>query len=81
MMSVKVKVYNMVKYNKESVKVGEAYYDIEGFKVVSGGKEAEEIEKMTDANSADDYHEYLVLDLGNGETATFRNSYVDMFRD
>lgn len=80
-MRVKVKVYNKVKYDMDSVKVGETFYDIKGFKVVCGGKEAEEIEAMTDANSADDYHEYLVLDLGNGETATYRNSYVDMFRD
>ena len=80
MIKVIVKVYDGVKYDIKSKVANRVEYDIAGFKVVCGGKEAEEIESMTDSNSADDYHEYLVLDLGNGETATFRNSYVDMFR-
>ena len=80
MMKVIVKVYDLVKYERGSKKIAQVEYDIEGFKVVGGGVEAEEIEKDIDANSIDEYHEYLVLDLGNGETATFRNSHVDLFR-
>ena len=44
------------------------------------GDRAIEIGLETDENSRDEYNEYLVLDLGNGETATFCNSHVDMFR-
>lgn len=74
-MKVKVKVYDGVKYKEESKKVAE----IEGFEVVTGDR-AIEIGLETDENSRDEYNEYLVLDLGNGETATFCNSHVDMFR-
>lgn len=78
-MKVKVKVYNGVKYNANTEKVAEAEYEIEGFEVVTGER-ATEIGLTTDENSRDEYNEYLVLDLGNGETATFCNSHVDMFR-
>lgn len=78
-MKVKVKVYNGVKYNANTEKVAEVEYEIEGFEVVTGER-ATEIGLTTDENSRDEYNEYLVLDLGNGETATFCNSHVDMFR-
>ena len=78
-MKVKVKVYDGVKYKEESKKVAEIEYQIEGLEVVTGDR-AIEIGLETDENSRDEYNEYLVLDLGNGETATFCNSHVDMFR-
>lgn len=78
-MKVKVIFYDSVKYQKESYKVGEIEYEIDGFKVV-GGTEADEIEKNLSADSLDEFKEYLVLKLQNGQYATFRNSYVDMFK-
>ena len=79
-MKVIVKIYDEVKYSPKSEKIAQVEYDIAGFKVVSGGAEAKEIEDSIDDNSYDEFHEYLVLELEDGETATFRNSHVDMFR-
>ena len=78
-MKVKVKVYDGVKYNADSEKVAEVEYQIKGYEVVTGSR-ATEIGFSTDENSRDEYNEYLVLELENGETATFCNSHVDMFR-
>ena len=80
MMNVKVKVYNGVKYDATSEKVAEVEYNnIRGFEVVTGEK-ATAIGLETDANSRDEYNEYLVITLEDGEEATFCNSHVDMFR-
>ena len=80
MMNVKVKVYNEVKYNANSEKVAEVEYNnIRGYEVVTGER-ATEIGLETDGSSRDDYSEYLIITLENGETSTFRNSYVDLFR-
>lgn len=80
MLNVKVKVYSGVKYDLSSEKVTEVEYkDIQGFEIVTGEK-ATEIENMTDVKSRDDYNEYLVITFKDGQTATFRNSYVDLFR-
>lgn len=78
-MKVKVKVYDGVKYNADSEKVAEVEYQIKDYEVVTGSR-ATEIGLSTDENSRDEYNEYLVLELENGETATFCNSHVDMFR-
>ena len=80
MISVKIKIYDGVKYNVESKKVAEIEYDnIRGYEVVTGDK-AIEIGLETDENSRDEYNEYLVITLEDGEISTFCNSHVDMFR-
>jgi hypothetical protein len=77
-------VYEGCKYTAKSAEdLGDerevSYHGIAGWDIIEGGKEAEEIEADTDADGIDEFHEYLVLHLLNGETATFRNSHVDMF--
>lgn len=79
MMNVKVKIYDGVKYLPTSENVAEVEYEIESFKVVTGD-EATEIGLSTDESSRDEYNEYLVLTLTDGDTSTFRNSHVDLFR-
>lgn len=79
---VKLDVYNECKYTAskgvfENKKVVE-YENVIGFEVFTG-EEAKEIEKETDNSCIDDYHEYLVIYFEDGNTSTFRNSYVDMF--
>lgn len=79
MMNVKVKLYNGIKYNADTKKVTEVEYNnIIDYEVVTGDR-ATKIGLWTDENSRDEFNEYLVLELANGETATFRNSHVDMF--
>ena len=52
------------------------YTNIESWEIISG-EDAAEIEA---SGLVDDNHEYLVLHFSDGDTATFRNSYVDMWR-
>lgn len=80
--NVEVEVYSACKYTaSEEVfdNSKKVQYEIESWEIVTGD-DATEIENETDSSCVDDFHEYLVLHLTNGETATFRNSYVDMFR-
>ena len=80
MLNVKVKVYSGVKYDLSNEKVAEVEHkDIEGFEVVTGER-ATEIGSMTDEESRDEYNEYLVITFKDGQTATFCNSHVDLFR-
>ena len=79
MMSVKVVVYDKCKYDLTSEKVAEVEYkNIRGFDILSDIMTVEKIEAETD--EIDEYHEYLIIELENGEISTFRNSHVDMFR-
>lgn len=78
-MNVIVKIYNGVKYESSSEKVAEVEYtNISGYEVVTGDK-ATKIGLETDENSRDEYNEYLIITLENGDTSTFCNSHVDMF--
>ena len=79
-MNVYLKIYDGVKYDVSNPKVAEVNYDnIQGFEVVTGDR-ATEIGLETDENSRDEYNEYLIITLEDGETATFCNSHVDLFR-
>ena len=79
-MDVKLKVYNGVKYNKDTEKIGELEYkNIQSYEVVCGER-ALEIGLETDENSRDEFNEYLVITLKDRETLTFCNSHVDLFR-
>ena len=80
MLNVKVKIYDGVKYDVSNENVTEIEYrDIESFEVVTGER-ATEIGSMTDVESRDEYNEYLIITFKDGQTATFCNSHVDLFR-
>lgn len=77
--TVKVKFYDVCKYNENPKKEDtyEAKYrDVVAWDEIKGGKEAKDVEMLTELR--DDYHEYLILHLLNGEKVTLRNSYCDM---
>lgn len=80
--AVEVEVYDTCKYfgldgKKEYPRV--EYKDLDFWEIVDG-EDAEKLEAETDGSCIDDFHEYLVLHFVDGDTSTFRNSYVDMFR-
>lgn len=78
--NVELNIYSECKYtaskevfeNEKKV----SYQYCTGFEITDG--KGAEIEK-TDGTCIDDYDEYLILYFEDGTTATFRNSYVDMF--
>lgn len=75
-MKVKVKFYNMSKYNTNSEKIAEVEYNPVKIEVVRIPDE--QIYTMG-FEETDEYGEYLIMTDGDGETSTFRNSYVDVF--
>ena len=79
--TIKLFIFEGCKYTaKDLGKETEVEYTgVTSWDVIEGGIEAEEIESMTDANSIDEFHEYLVLHFEDGSESTFRNSHVDMF--
>lgn len=74
-MLVKIRVYDRMKYHADAEQVAEARYEIERFEILNG----EQINIESFGDDVDEHDEYLVLYLSNGESSTFRNSYVDLF--
>ena len=74
-MLVKIRVYDRMKYHADAEQVAEARYEIERFEILNG----EQISIESFGGDVDEHDEYLVLYLSNGESSTFRNSYVDLF--
>ena len=78
MMNLKVKVYDCCKYDAESKKIAETIYNnVTSF----------EVKVMTDEeifsngfDETDEYNEYAIITFADGETATFRNSHIDIFK-
>lgn len=80
MINVKIVMYDRRKYEKEVLVTNEIEYkNVRSYKTV-GGAEGVEIGLQTDDNSRDDFNEYIVLTFEDGTTATFRNSYCDLFK-
>lgn len=79
-MEVKLKVYDGFKYSKFSKLFATLTYTIDSFEVVADGAKLAEIECDMNEDEQDELHEYLVLYLSNGETSTFCNSHVNLFR-
>lgn len=78
-MKVIVKIYNGSKYSPLSSVIEKREYDVVDYHIAAmPGDEAAEIEAMID--TLDLNGEYLVLKLVGGETATFRNTCVDLFQ-
>lgn len=80
---VELHIYDNCKYTNKRAELGKEivvrYTGVKSYSIIDGGKEAEEIESLTDPSGIDEYHEYLVLNFENGTTITFGNSHVDMF--
>ena len=77
MMKAKIEIYDICKYNPESVVKHEVEYnDVVKYEV----KAIPDEEILREFDMVDDHGEYLILTFADGDTATFRNSYVDMFR-
>lgn len=77
-MTVKVKGYRGTKYTAKETAFEVKYEDVTKFEVKQ--IPAEEILKQTDESGVDEYNEYLIIYFEDGDTATFRNSHVDLFK-
>ena len=78
-MKVIVKVWNGSKYEAVSEVCERLTYNIKDFEIIHKADDAD-IEANFTPEELDPYDEYLRLYLEDGNTATFRNSRVDMFR-
>jgi hypothetical protein len=66
-------------YIELPVKLAEVVYNNVRDWHIAVGDEATQIGLQTDYNSRDENNEYLVIELEDGNAATFRNSYVDVY--
>ena len=78
-MRMNMKLYDKCKYGEDAKVIKDV--NITGIASLEVKEiPASEILSETDGSCVDDYNEYLILTYDNGETSTFRNSYVDVFR-
>lgn len=73
MIDVMIRVYDTPKYLNTSSVAAEFEYRVQSYEVITD----KDFELEGYVN--DPFDEYLVLTFSDGDTATFRNSYVDMF--
>ena len=77
-MEIKVKVYNGSKYESSSEKVAEVtYHNVKSARVVHLSDEEIYVQGF---DEVDPYGEYFILEHEDGETSTFRNTFVDAFK-
>lgn len=76
-MRIRVKGYEETKYEATEKAFEVEYTDVAKVEVKEISRE--EIEAETDGSCLDEYNEYCIISFLNGETATFRNSHVDIF--
>ena len=76
--TVIIDMYANTKYEDVNPTSRMEYTGLTAWDVIVGGVEAEEVESELAGCCIDENHEYLVLHFIDGNTATFRNSHVDM---
>lgn len=77
-MNIKIEVYDKSVFEKDSIKVAEVeFFNIQHYEVkIISDKEIFEM----GFDETDEFKEYLIITLENGEQSTFRNSRVNLFR-
>ena len=78
-MRVYLKIYDRPKYYEEAELINVVNYDIKDFRIIHEADNKDIRANFTD-EELDINDEYLELQLTDGDTATFRNSYVDLFK-
>lgn len=79
--NIEIEIYDRCKYEADSQVAHVVPYEAaEAFEVFDKNTAPDRVTEIEASGLVDDYHEYLTVYFANGEEATFRNSYVDMFR-